>query len=85
MYSLYKSIENCIDIVYYTDRRTFSREKYTLFFSFELNPKHFNSQGKLLEIIQFVHYFVDNMSLIKQSASVRLKILNIRKKTRLKE
>jgi len=68
--NLYHSIESNLDIIYFTDRKTYSNERFSLFFSFDLNSKCYNNQGKFEEILKFIHLFVDNLSQLKQSSTV---------------
>ncbi len=54
---LYQEVEKYIDIIYFTDRQTYSKEKHILFCSFNVN-----SMKDSTKITQFVHMLGDKLS-----------------------
>lgn len=62
--TLYNQIEKYIDIIYFTDRQTFTKEKHILFCSFNINNMT-NSE----EINTFVHALADKLCTIQLTPS----------------
>ena len=56
---LYNKVESFIDIIFFTDRQTFSKEKHSIFFSFEFNSASENLEEDYSNINEFVHLFID--------------------------
>ena len=56
---LYNKVESFIDIIFFTDRQTFSKEKHSIFFSFEFNAASENLEEDYSNINEFVHLFID--------------------------
>lgn len=56
---LYSKIEDFIDIIFFTDRQTFSKEKHSIFFSFDVNASSNNLEEDFSNINEFVHLFID--------------------------
>jgi hypothetical protein len=53
--SLYSKIEKYIDLIYFTDRQTYSKEKYSIYFSFDVN----GDSQTFENLTQFVHVTID--------------------------
>lgn len=74
--SIYKKIEPFLDIIYFTDRQTYTKEKYAIFFSFDINV----STPKMTEVFRdltfFVHCFIDLVSSLKVPSNVNNLINN---------
>jgi hypothetical protein len=56
--NLYSKIENYIDIIYFTDRQSFTKEEYAIFLSFDLNFSK-NPDELYRDITMFVHCLID--------------------------
>lgn len=61
----FREIENFIDIIYLTDRQTFSKEKIMLFCSFYIK----NDMKDSLIITKFVHKLIDRLATIEFSSN----------------
>lgn len=75
--AVYKRVEPFIDIVYFTDRQTYTKEKQAIFFSFDLTNcndiRSFNSgsgYNLLNDLTYFVHIFIDILSSSRISTNV---------------
>jgi hypothetical protein len=66
----YKKIENNIDIVYFTDRQTYTREPHSLYLSFEVNTGVDNLDEVFTDITAFVHILIDQLSNVRVSSHV---------------
>jgi len=67
----YNKVEDWIELIYFTDRKTFSRDPQAIYISFELQINHKNLKEKLKEITNFVHLLIDKLSVVKMSANDR--------------
>jgi len=90
---LYNKVENFIDIIFFTDRQTFSKEKHSIFFSFEFNSGSENLEEDYSNINEFVHLFIDILcsklrfsnSQINQSVKLRGEYFKIKEKENLEK
>lgn len=62
--SLYDKVEPFIDIIYFTDRKTFTKESHMLFCSFNVN-----SMKNSLIITEFVHVLADKLHNLEFNSS----------------
>lgn len=70
---LYETIESSVDIIYFTDRQTYTREQYSLFCSF-----YIDNMKNTKAITQFVHALADKLANVefntkKKAASDKLR------------
>ena len=56
---LYNKIEDFIDVIFFTDRQTFSKEKPSIFFSFDVDLASKNLEEDFANINEFVHLIID--------------------------
>jgi hypothetical protein len=66
----YKKIENNIDIIYFTDRQTYTREQHALYLSFDLNTSSRNLDETFRDITSFVHILIDQLCNVRVSSQV---------------
>jgi len=59
---LYNKVEDFIDIIFFTDRQTFSKDKHSIFFSFDFDSSREHLQEDFENINEFVHLFIDILS-----------------------
>lgn len=78
----FKQIESYIELIYYTDHKTFSNEEFALYFSFicPLNKINQDHSNKLLEISHFVTLFSNELAQVKFTDDQK----SIAKKQRIK-
>ena len=65
---MYKKVEPFIDMIYFTDRQTYTKEQYAIFFSFDIHSNRKDIDDLMLCYTQFVHALVDLLCGIKISA-----------------
>ena len=70
--SYYSKIENLVDIIYFTDRQTFSKEQHSIFFSFDLNVSSSKLDETMFNLTMFVHLFIDLLCTAKFSSNVKI-------------
>lgn len=73
---LYEIIEEFIDIIYITDRQSYSRSQHAVYFSF--NPTRNMKVKTMLAISQFVHLFCDKLCNIEFNSIKRKQCDKIR-------
>ena len=66
---LYKKVEEFVDVIYYTDKRTFSKEyhliiyrKHAIHISFEIDLTKSGLEEKFRNITYFSHLYVDYLA-----------------------
>lgn len=70
MLGFFKVIEKYIDLIYYTDQKTFSSSEYGLYFSFDINLNKSKTEeysNLLVEISHFVVLFSQELAQVKFS------------------
>jgi hypothetical protein len=85
---LYNKVEDFIDIIFFTDRQTFSKDKHSIFFSFDFDSSRGNLQEDFANINEFVHLFIDILctqlrfsnSHINQSLKLRGEFMKLKEK-----
>lgn len=69
--SLYKKVEPYIDIVYFTDRQSYSQEPHAIFFSFDVTAVSGSKKEEVFANMSlFVHSFIDLLCSARISSSV---------------
>lgn len=56
---LYNKVENFIDLIYFTDRKTFCKDKHSIFLSFDINSSKESLDEDHSNINEFVHLLID--------------------------
>ncbi len=67
----YAKVQPYIDIIYHTDRQTYSKEENAIFFSFDVNTSGNKVEDHFADLTNFVHLFIDMISTAKISSSVK--------------
>ena len=68
--SVYSKVQPYIDIIYYTDRQTYTKEENAIFFSFDINVSA-NTTELFANLTTFVHMFIDLLCTAKISTYVK--------------
>ena len=74
LFHYYKSIENYLEAIYYSDMVSMYAEGNNVFFSFNIDLTRPNQERNLLEITHFVNLFVDTLAQLKYSKEFREKV-----------
>lgn len=56
---LFSKVEDFIDIIFFTDRKTFSKDPHSVFFSFDIDTSSNHLDEDFANINEFVHLFID--------------------------
>mmetsp|Transcript_17681 Transcript_17681/g.18328 ORF Transcript_17681/g.18328 Transcript_17681/m.18328 type:complete len:442 (+) Transcript_17681:39-1364(+) len=72
--SLFEKVESNIDIIYFTDRQTYSKEPFVLFCSF-----YVDSMNNSLAITEFVHALADKLAYVEFNSKKKQQCEKIRK------
>lgn len=78
LFPYYKQVEEFLELIYYTDQSSFSKEPFVVFFSFDINLTIPNQDRRLLEITHFVNLFVDTLAQLKYSQKFKNDVKNSR-------
>ncbi len=65
----FKKVQQYIDVIYFTDRQTYTKEPNAIFCAFDLNlqEKH---EKSLSDITKFVHIMIDLLCSVRLPGSV---------------
>jgi len=74
----FKKIEYYLEIMYFTDQKTFTNEEYGIYFGFELKLDQYGAKKVYQDINDFVHMFIDELCLIDISDKIRREAINNR-------
>jgi hypothetical protein len=78
LFHYYKSVENYLEAIYYSDMITAYVEGNNIFFSFNIDLTRPYQNRILLEITHFVNLFVDTLAQLKYSKEFKEKVKNSR-------
>ena len=74
LFHYYKSVEDYLEAIYYSDMVSMYVEGNNIFFSFNIDLTKPNQERTLLEITHFVNLFVDTLAQLKYTKEFKEKV-----------